>query len=174
LGEKLRIGAAITRGAKGRQHYGQPKSFAGHRVIDLDGPAVDLLAEHLARRGLTGADSDAYVFANSRGGPLGYSAWRQRVWLPACKAAGHDGATFHDLRRANATALVAAGVDVKTAQRRLGHADVRTTLQVYAEATRDNERAAAAALSGTFLRKPRDNRGMDRNARTRGTGKKAR
>jgi len=51
---------------------------------------------------------------------------------------------------------------------------VRTTLQVYAEASRDNERAAAAALSGTFLRGPRDKRGMGRNGRARGTGRKAR
>jgi len=43
------------------------------------------------------------------------------------------GVTFHDLRRANATALVHAGVDMKTAQARLGHSDPRLTLGVYAQ-----------------------------------------
>lgn len=42
------------------------------------------------------------------------------------------GAGFDDLRRANATTLVAEGVDVKTAQTRLGHADPRTTPSIYA------------------------------------------
>ena len=46
------------------------------------------------------------------------------------EAAGLDGLTFHDLRRANATGLVAAGVDVKTAQTRLGHSSSRLTLEL--------------------------------------------
>ncbi len=39
--------------------------------------------------------------------------------------------------------MVAAGVDVKTAQRRLGHANVTLTLQVYARATAEADRRAA-------------------------------
>ena len=64
------------------------------------------------------------------GGVIDYANWRQRVWLPACQAAGLEGLTFHNLRRANATALVAEHVDIKTAQVPLGHADPRTTLGV--------------------------------------------
>jgi integrase len=56
---------------------------------------------------------------------------------------GLDGLGFHDLRRLNATVLVAEGVDVKTAQSRLGHSDPRLTLAVYAQATDDADRAAA-------------------------------
>jgi integrase len=37
----------------------------------------------------------------------------------------YEGLGFHDLRRASATGLVAAGVDVKTAQSVLGHTDAR-------------------------------------------------
>ena len=69
------------------------------------------------------------------GGVIDYANWRQRVWLPACQAAGLEGLTFHNLRRANATALVAEHVDIKTAQVSLGHADPRTTLGVCARAT---------------------------------------
>ncbi|MDA8063828.1 MAG: tyrosine-type recombinase/integrase [Actinomycetota bacterium] len=68
------------------------------------------------------------------GAPLDYSHWRHRLWVSAAAAAGVPGAGFHDLRRANATALVAAGVDIKTAQSRLGHSDPRLTLAVYARA----------------------------------------
>lgn len=46
------------------------------------------------------------------------------------------------LRRANATALVAEGVDLKTAQTRLGYSDPRLTLAVYALATTEADRAA--------------------------------
>jgi integrase len=85
------------------------------------------------------------------GGPLDYSRWRRRVWLPAVRAAGLEGLTFHDLRRVNATAMVLDGVDVRTAQARLGHSDPRLTLGVYASATSEGDQAAARRLGERFL-----------------------
>jgi integrase len=79
------------------------------------------------------------------------------VWVPATRAAGLEGLGFHDLRRANATALVRLGVDVKTAQERLGHSDVRMTLGLYAQAEKPADRDAANRLGEAFLR---DGRGM--------------
>ena len=49
-----------------------------------------------------------------------------------------------------ATALVAAGVDVKTAQARLGHSTPATTLGIYARATADADRRAADAIGGAL------------------------
>lgn len=66
-------------------------------------------------------------------------------------SAGLEGLGFHDLRRANATALVAAGIDLKTAQTRMGHFDVRLTLAVYAQATDAADRFAADALGARFM-----------------------
>ena len=67
----------------------------------------------------------------------------------------HLAAGFHDLRRLNATSLVVGGVDVKTAQVRLGHADPRMTLAIYASAPASADRAAADVLASTFFgRKP--------------------
>jgi integrase len=60
-------------------------------------------------------------------------------------------ASFHDLRRANATALIAENVDVKTAQSRLGHADPWMTLAVYARATSAADRRAAERLWSRFV-----------------------
>ncbi len=40
----------------------------------------------------------------------------------------YEGLGFHDLRKANATALVAEGVDIKTAQGLLGNSSSRLTL----------------------------------------------
>jgi integrase len=66
---------------------------------------------------------------------------------------GLDGLTFHDLRRANATGLVAEGVDVRTAQARLGHSDPRLTLAIYAQATGEADRVAAERIGARFLAK---------------------
>jgi integrase len=98
-----------------------------------------------------GADADALVFVSEQGGPLRYERWRGRVWLPATRRACLEGLRFHDLRRANATALVLDGIDLKTAQTRLGHSEPRLTLAVYAQATSEADRAAADALGRRFL-----------------------
>ena len=88
-------------------------------------------------------DVSALVFVSPGREPLHYSNWRLRVWLPACAAAGLYQLTFHDLKHTAATALVEEGVDVKTAQVRLGHANPLTTLGIYAQVTERADRMAA-------------------------------
>ncbi len=96
---------------------------------------------------------------------LRYSNWLRRQWYPAAVAAGvgamvedeqtgrtrYEGLGFHDLRRANATGLVAAGVDVKTAQAVLGHTDARVTLELYAQVVTEQHRKAADAMGARFV-----------------------
>ncbi|MDP9387291.1 MAG: site-specific integrase [Actinomycetota bacterium] len=140
-----------TRGRAGAMVTGAPKSRAGRRTISVPRVLMVALGEHLRRRGLTGADVDAFVFVGPGGGPLSYSTWLHRVWNPACCAVGLRGLRYHDLRHANATGMVAAGIDVKTAQTRLGHSDPRLTLAVYAQATNAADRAAADQLGALFM-----------------------
>lgn len=83
------------------------------RVLSIPSALADVLSLHLAERGLTAADAGALLFTAPDGRPLNYANWRRRVWLPAA-AAGLEDCDFHDLRRAASTALVQAGVDVKT------------------------------------------------------------
>ena len=45
------------------------------------------LQTHLVNGGLAEGDSEALVFTDDAGGPLRYSIWRRRVWLPPAKAA---------------------------------------------------------------------------------------
>ena len=121
-------------------------------------PLIAMLADHLAEHGRTGAELDARVFTSPAGGDLAYSNFRRRVWLPACRAVGLEGLGFHDLRAASATGMVAAGVDIKTAQVRLGHSDPRLTLALYAQATAAADRAASDRLGEHFLHTTRDKR----------------
>lgn len=155
LDGRLEVAEQLTRGRVGGMELGPPKSDAGRRTMSVPGALVDELAAHLARKGLTAADSDAFVFTAPEGGPLDYSHWRRRVWLPACETARLPGLHFHDLRKANATGMVAAGVDVKTAQARLGHTDPRLTLAIYAQVTSAADEAAAESLGDRFMPRAR-------------------
>jgi integrase len=146
----IEVAEQITRGEHGRHVAGEPKSDAGRRVLSAPVWLMDLFTAHLARRGITGADADEYVFTMPEGGSLDYSHWRRRYWGPAVEQAGLDGLTFHDLRRAASTALVLEGVDLKTAQTRLGHTDVRLTVGLYAQASTEADRKAAEQVGDRY------------------------
>ncbi len=55
----------------------------------------------------------------------------------------YEGLKFHELRHTQATLQLAAGVDIKTVQTRLGHASASVTLNTYAHALPERDRAAA-------------------------------
>jgi integrase len=151
LGSTITVAETVIRDGKGAPLMSQPKSRASVRTVALPVELVEILAGHLASRGLTAADSDRLVFEAPGGGPLRYSNWLRRVWRPAAEAAGCQGAGFHDLRRANATQMLANGIDIRTAQSRLGHADPRLTLAIYAQAVEDADRRAAETMGAVFL-----------------------
>ncbi len=160
LRNEIKVVEQVVRVRGGRSTVGPPKSNAGRRTMTMPAWLSVILAEHLQSRGLTAADGERFVFEWPRGGHLTYPAWR-RIWVGAVERAGlPPGFGFHDLRRANATGLVADGVDIRTAQARLGHADVRLTLEVYAQATTEADRAAAERAGARFA--PRDRTGIAR------------
>jgi integrase len=160
LGGTLSVVEQATRGPKGATVFGPPKSAAGRRTLAVPRALGKMLSAHLARRGLSAEYGDELVFAMPDGGVLDYRNFRYRIWTPATKRAGVPGLSFHDLRRANASGLVHAKVDLKTAQTRLGHSDPRLTLGVYAQAISESDRAAADALESRFFDRSRDQRGI--------------
>jgi integrase len=128
-----------------------PKSAAGKRRLACPMWLLEEFAGMLARRHLTAADGDAFVFVSPGGGQLQYTNWRRRSWVPACRAAGMPDLVFHDLRSLSATALIRVGADVKTTQKRLGHSSPQVTLGLYARATAEGDREAADRV-GSYLR----------------------
>jgi hypothetical protein len=66
-------------------------------------------------------DRDTTICVSDHCGPLDYTNWLQVAWVPACAAAGIPPLRCQSLRTANATAIVALAVDVKTAQTRAAH-----------------------------------------------------
>jgi hypothetical protein len=48
------------------------------------------------------------------------------------KATGISDVRLHDLRRTHATALVHAGIDIRSVSQRLGHKDAKMLMKVYA------------------------------------------
>jgi integrase len=80
---------------------------------------------------LESARSTGVVYPNARGSYRRYRNWRRDVWDGAVKASGIT-ALPHDLRATCASLLIDAGASPKDVQTHLGHADVTTTLALYA------------------------------------------
>ena len=97
-----------------------PKTDAGIRDI----PIHDKMIEHLAP-----LMDQKYLFPSTNGDLFPESQF-ERKWNKYRKESGVD-CTPHQLRHSYATILFDAGIDVKTAQRWLGHADIKTTLEIY-------------------------------------------
>ena len=109
----------------------EPKSASGFRTIPIISVLRPSLEKALKEKGQV-------LFPQSPSkrnpSPSGYMSERAYdcAWARYCKEAGLD-ITAHSLRHGTATLLFEAGVDVHTAQRILGHAQVTTTLSIYTE-----------------------------------------
>jgi integrase len=161
----LAVTQTVVRGRGSAVAFGEPKSAASRPTLAVPLGLAGMLSEHIRARGLTVENGEALLFTSPDGGVLRYSNWLRRVWYPATVAAGlsrivtdeatgrkrYVGLGFHDLRGANATGLVAEGVDVKTAQVVLGHSNPQLTLGLYARAVVSLGEAAAESMAVRFL-----------------------
>ncbi len=130
----------------------RPPKYGSERTIYLAGGLVEILAAHVAGH-CPGTDPHRFVFGFGRDVPphqntVGY--W----WRKARAAAGCGAVKLHDLRHFYASGLIAAGCDVVTVQRALGHASATVTLNTYAHlwpTAEDRTRAAAASMLAETL-----------------------
>jgi len=116
----------------------QPKTRAGLRTLSLPPFVVATL------RGLPRPLADeAWVFTSRTGTPPTPSAVLKTL-TALCQEAEVPVVTVHGLRHSHASVLVASGVPLKEAQRRLGHARASVTLDIYSHALVPDAQAAAA------------------------------
>lgn len=95
--------------------------------------------------------SEDLVFTNEAGKAISASNLTKRDFKPLLNAAGlSDVFRIHDLRHTHATALLSNGVNPKVVQERLGHENVRTTLDLYGHCLPTSQREAAT-LTGRLL-----------------------
>ena len=150
-----------------RDHpHGVRVKGGGYRKVYVDDELDRLYGEYLWQLCEAGADQvvddldTACVFVNLNRGrrfaPLRPESVYDVVARLRRQLAGQvpSGWTPHWLRHSHATALLLSGVPVHVVSRRLGHADVQTTLDIYAHVTEDAELRAVAdwkALTGQWF-----------------------
>lgn len=116
-----------------------PKTEAGDRVV----PLLSALANALPNK------KHGYIFS-SDGGKSPMMDNRVTRAYAAYQAATGVTVTPHEIRHGYATALHDAGVDYKTAQQLLGHAQLSTTMDIYTDVLDNTLDAAAAKMDSAF------------------------
>jgi integrase len=135
-----------------------PKNQAARRTLKLTPRALDTLKAHKVRQneerihtGSRWQDHDL-VFPNTVGRPMNPSNRFRRDFQPLLAQAGlaGKGFTIHSLRHTFVTTLADKAVHPSTAQKMLGHSDIRMTLAIYTHATDGMQDAATDALEEAF------------------------
>lgn len=101
--------------------------------------------------------NDELVFTSPQGKRLRRTHFRARVWMPAVRTSVGEPCTFHSLRHSHVALLIEQGVHAKAIQARLGHDDIRTTLQQYRHLFEGYDDTAADAIDVAFADKTRTN-----------------
>lgn len=137
LGRKLHVARQRQRDAV------RPPKYGSERTVSLPDGLLSRLSAHLA----VGVHPDGWLFIGERG-PAGDN-WGNHQFLKARQRAGLNHVKIHSLRHFYASGLIAAGCDVVTVQRALGHASATTTLNTYSHlwpSAEDRTRTAAASI----------------------------
>ena len=159
----MHVHHAIGEG-KGGSYEKAPKTESSNRRLPIPESLIEPLQERRARMkseaGAAGLKLNADEFGRLYvcGGIDGRymtPANLGREWSVLAENLGLMGtkgriATFHDLRHTFATVGVANGIDVKSVQSYLGHANAAVTLNIYADADEDAKRAAAGAIDAAM------------------------
>jgi len=146
----VNIVRAVTR-VRNRPVVGDVKTTCGRRTIIL--PlfalgALEIQQQRQATRRLSAGAAwigEDYVFTTGTGSHP-YPAHLHRALRAACRDARVPVIHIHGLRHVHATLAVRAGADLKSLQRRLGHASLTMTLGLYAHALASGDAATAQAL----------------------------
>ena len=128
-----------------RVNVGPPKTSKSIRTVALPRSITQRLVDHIAA--LDEKDAPAWLFPAPEGGPIRRTSWTRRVWKPALAAADLDQSLgTHTLRRSQVALLIAQGELPKVIADRLGHASVRTVLDVYGHLYEGADQDAAERL----------------------------
>jgi integrase len=114
----------------------ETKTSRSRRTVDLFDRAAQAVHEKREQRIQHGIRSEL-LWTTRSGTPMSWPNFHRDHWKPATKAVGLGGLRLHDLRHLAASLMISAGLELVYVSRQLGHANVTTTMNVYAHLLED-------------------------------------
>lgn len=142
--------------AEGKKITKAPKSQSGKRDISIGEKLIEILKnEHInylkdkIKMGSNFIDSDN-VIRQPNGKEFSPDSLTQK-WIRFRKAKGLKDIRLHDLRHTCATSMLLAGINMKVIQKRLGHSDISTTMNIYAHVLPSMNKDAGEKIDALIL-----------------------
>ena len=148
---ELSVSRAMHRMKTGEFIFRGTKTSRSNRSLELSPSTCAILRRHLdseidlCRQLGIPFPNDRLVFCQGLGMPLKPATVRQS-WKRLTGRLGIENINFHALRHTHATLLLRAGISPKVISERLGHANITTTLNIYAHVTPGMQRQAVESL----------------------------
>jgi integrase len=160
LRRELVVDKQVQRGERGAVTIAPPK-YGSERTVFVPAELTSMLSRHVEQVGVYGEQQ--WLFVGDEGMPPNHFAMSY-WWRKAVADSGVEPFRLHDCRHFYASGLIAAGCDVVTVQRALGHSSATTTLATYSHlwpSAADRTREAAGALMRTALEASADSSRTD-------------
>ncbi len=110
---------------------GPTKTYASRKISVPPFLRVEL-EQHLSRPLPGGDGPEAFIFTTPTGEPVRHNLFYKRTFAPTVAAAfGGRALRFHDLRHTCAAWMIAASAHPLQIKLRLGHKEIRTTMDTY-------------------------------------------
>ena len=138
----------VTTGLNNRPYISNGKTANSVRRIPVDSETMNYLKEwrycqqkDMLKKGFNFLDADNYIFPTINNGITSLSKprqWNKSIW----DKFGLRRIKIHGFRHTHASLCYSAGLNAKEIQKRLGHADSKTTMNVYTHVMKNDEKKA--------------------------------
>jgi len=142
----------VVEAKKAKGGVSKPKTPAAVRRVSLEPAVLAMLREWKLRQPLDQRARDL-VFPSRTGNLANHANWRNRGLAKACKAAGVERCTWHDLRHFYASVLIfKTDLNEAIITELMGHSDIKVTTKYYARWFKDSrmEQEIAEKLGNAF------------------------
>lgn len=135
-----------------------PKTRKSVRTMSLDNETLKLIRqwkirqkEFLLKFGITHLEQDQLLFSSPENKPL-YLDYLNHNLTKIIKENNLEKMTVHGFRHTHCSLLFESGATIKEVQERMGHTDIKTTMNIYAHVT-DRKREETADKFASFMQR---------------------
>ncbi len=146
----LTVSKTLAKASNGQEHISTPKTTNSNRTIALDDNTVDVLKNwKKEQRSILEkvADDDQQLIFTTMDNHLLYLDYPNNFLKTFLKNNDLPHITIHGFRHTHASLLFEAGVSIKEAQARLGHKNIKTTMDIYTHVTNETREKTADKFS---------------------------
>lgn len=155
----LSVNRTVVTGNHGIQIQNSAKTKSSRRTIDITEMLIKQLLKYrswqnwyLSNISNVENKPDEFLITSEKGTLKDPNSFTYVVFKRILRNAGvSEEVRFHDLRHTHATQLLKAGVDIKTVSERLGHTNIRITLDTYTHVLPSMKDNLITKLSGLNL-----------------------